>query len=191
MLLEFLCCSLSQAIRAIREIRGSIPSVPLPSTTSFRTRLCGWDLSDFSVLLKQVQHLLVHDLIKDLNQSVALLQVLEELRRRYLVSRRQLCHALSNLFLRHLDVLLFSNLLQKKGNFDAFFGTLGGGRINLLLLLFDRVARDAAFGILLHNVINNIAGFMRDGRFVRHQPRSAIDVGAYVTEYRELVETDA
>ena len=56
---------------------------------------------------------------------------------------------MADLFLRNLDALFFSDFLQEKGHFDPFFGALGGGGIDMFFLLFNCVARHAAFGVFL------------------------------------------
>jgi len=46
---------------------------------------------------------------------------------------------------RHFDVFLSGDFLHEKSGFKAAFRAVGGGGINLVLLLLDHFAGEAAF----------------------------------------------
>ncbi len=79
---------------------------------------------------------------------------------------------------------------------EPYTGLDAAGAAALTAMLERLRASGAALVLVTHNVSEGLelsthAAIMRDGRFVRHQARAAIDAGTYVSEYRDLVEADA
>lgn len=69
------------------------------------------------------------------------------------------------------------------------------GSSALTTALADRRQQGAALMLVTHNLGEGLAvathaAIMRRGRFVRHEPRMAVDADSYASEYRELVTAD-
>src|SRR5437867_179531 len=109
------------------------------------------------ILLQEIDDLFIHDLVEDLDEAIALLKVLGEFFGRNLIHRRQGLNALRDFFLGNFDVFLLGNSLQKESDLDSFLCAMSCGGVNLLFLLLDRFARNAALRVFLNDVIDYIA----------------------------------
>ena len=75
---------------------------------------------------------------------------------------------------------------------EPFTGLDDAGAVALTALLHDVRASGAALLLVTHNLAEGLAlashlVVMRDGAFVRHEPRAGIDPARYAAEYRELL----
>lgn len=75
---------------------------------------------------------------------------------------------------------------------EPFTGLDAAGAAALTALLAELRADGAALLLVTHNLPDGLAlathaAIMHAGRFVRHEPRTAVDAVAYVETYRELV----
>jgi heme exporter protein A len=75
---------------------------------------------------------------------------------------------------------------------EPFTGLDDAGAVALTTMLHDLRASGAALLLVTHNLAEGLSlatqlAVMRDGVFVRHEPRSAVDAARYAAEYRELL----
>ena len=78
---------------------------------------------------------------------------------------------------------------------EPYTGLDEAGAAALTEALAERRANGAALLLVTHNLSEGLAlatgvAIMRRGRFVRHEPRGAVDATSYAAEYRELVAVD-
>jgi heme exporter protein A len=79
---------------------------------------------------------------------------------------------------------------------EPYTGLDEAGSVALTEVLAERRASGAALMVVTHNLAEGLAlathaAIMQRGRFVRHEPRPAVDVVTYASAYRELVTLDA
>jgi heme exporter protein A len=79
---------------------------------------------------------------------------------------------------------------------EPYTGLDEAGSAALTAALGERRDRGAALLLVTHNLGEGLAlathaAIMRRGRFMRHEPRAALDPASYASAYRELVTTDA
>ena len=101
------------------------------------------------IVLEELHYLLVGELVVDFDETIALLQVLQEFVCRNLIHGSQRLHAAKNFFLRNFDVLFLRNPLHEKREFQAVFRIANRGGINGVLFFLNRLARNTALGVLV------------------------------------------
>jgi ABC-type sulfate/molybdate transport systems ATPase subunit len=75
---------------------------------------------------------------------------------------------------------------------EPFTGLDDAGALALTTMLNAVRASGAAMLLVTHNLSEGLAlathaAVMRDGAFVRHEPRAGVDPATYAAEYRELL----
>jgi heme exporter protein A len=78
---------------------------------------------------------------------------------------------------------------------EPYTGLDEAGSAALTSALAERRQQGAALMLVTHNLGEGLAlathaAIMRRGRFVRHEPRMAVDAESYASEYRDLVTAD-
>jgi heme exporter protein A len=78
---------------------------------------------------------------------------------------------------------------------EPYTGLDEAGSAALTSALAERRQQGAALMLVTHNLGEGLAlathaAIMRRGRFVRHEPRMAVDADSYASEYRDLVTAD-
>jgi heme exporter protein A len=79
---------------------------------------------------------------------------------------------------------------------EPYTGLDDAGSAALTAALAERREHGSALLLVTHNLAEGLAlatqaAIMRRGRFVRHEARELLDVGAYQSQYRELAMADA
>lgn len=115
--------------------------------------------------LEEIEDFGPDDLVGDIVDRVALLELAAEFFGAHLVLGGEEGDALIDLLAGGLDVLLFGDAAEEEGQLDPVLGAAAGEGIDLLLVLVDVLAVDAALLLVADDVVDDVAGFGLEDRF--------------------------
>jgi hypothetical protein len=112
------------------------------------------------VFLEKINDTLIEQLLDDILHRVVLLQFFKVLFGRHFIRSRERRDAGVELFRGHANAFFLRDAPKEKPDLNPFASILTGGGIDLLFLLVDDLARNAAFLVFADDIVNDIASLM-------------------------------